>query len=171
MWSWYHVMSVRWYDRLFLTDSNRTQTTKFLTHHRHPPQSLKPLQKLRSELAELQIQSTRLKMIVGPRLPKNSAFQFNDCDHDSAKTHPASDVTMMGVCDLWSVAEPSQIKGKEREVWSAGRSMGGSRSQSIVRSVGRQMDRWMDAWMVYLTGKQLSVNAHPKEILLVIPSQ
>ena len=49
--------------------------------------------------------------------------------------------------------------------------MGGSRSQSIVRSVGRQMDRWMDAWMVYLTGEQLSINAHPKEILLAIPSQ
>ena len=30
------------------------------------------------------------------------------------------------------------------------------------------MDAWMREWMIYLTGKQLSINANPKEILLVI---
>ena len=33
------------------------------------------------------------------------------------------------------------------------------------------MDAWMDAWVIYLTGKQLSINAHQKEILLAISSQ
>ena len=53
----------------------------------------------------------------------------------------------MGLCDLWSVAEPSQKKKseKEREVWSGGKSINQYVRQEInEKSTGGSMDGCVD---------------------------
>ena len=74
-----------------------------------------------------------------------------------------------GVCGPWPVAEPSQKNRKRaRSLISryVKKSIDGSRSQWIERPIGRLMREW-----IYLTGEQLSINAHQKEMLLAITSQ
>ncbi len=39
------------------------------------------------------------------------------------------------------------------------------------RYVNNTIDWFLDAWMIYLMGKQLSINEHPKEIPLAVSSQ
>ena len=64
----------------------------------------------------------------------------------------------MSVCDLWSVAEPSQNKRKKARIL-------------INRSVNNTIDGYVNEWVIYLSGEQLSINAHQREILLATSSQ
>ena len=58
----------------------------------------------------------------------------------------------MGVCDLWSVAEPSQNKGKRAR---------GLINRWFNSTIGGSIDRLMRGWEVLcLMGKGLSINAH-----------